>query len=208
MNLVSRQTLERLPIYLRFLKSLEKRGPANTSAKAIADALRLNEIQVRKDLAAVSTGGKPKIGYIITNLISDLENYLGYNNVNDALLVGAGKLGKALMSYRGFADYGLNIVAAFDIDDDTIEKSEDGKPIYPIENLQNLCERMKVRIGIITVPAESAQLICNMLVKSGILAIWNFAPTHLDVPENVLVQNENMATSLAILSKHLSKKIL
>ena len=208
MNYVSRQTLERLPVYLRFLKSQSKSGPLNTSAKAIAEALGLTEIQVRKDLAAISDGGKPRIGYIIDDLVSDLEEFLGYKDVNDAVIVGAGKLGKALMSYKGFSDYGLNIVAAFDTSDDVAGTEEEGKPIFHLDKLEDLCKRMNIRIGIITAPAESAQSIADKMVKSGILAIWNFAPAHIEVPQTVLVKNENMAASLAVLSKHLSEQLM
>ena len=208
MNYVSRQTLERLPVYLRFLQSQSKNGPLNTSAKAIAETLGLTEIQVRKDLAAISDCGKPRIGYIINDLISDLEEFLGYKDVNDAIIVGAGKLGKALMSYKGFADYGLNIVAAFDTSVDVVGKEEEGKPIFHIDKLEDLCRRMNIRIGIITAPAEHAQSIADKMVKSGILAIWNFAPAHIEVPSEVLVKNENMAASLAVLSKHLSEQLM
>lgn len=204
---VSSQTLQRLPTYLNYLKSLPCDRAMNISAKTIAYALGLGEIQVRKDLAAVSTGGKPKVGYITEDLIKDLESYLGYDDVNDAVIVGAGKLGKALFSYEGFKEYGLNIVAAFDADDAVTKASKDGKIILSVDKLKDLCKRMKIRIGIITVPAECAQTVCDMLVDCGVLAIWNFAPAHLKVPENILVKNENMAASLAVLSKHLTEKL-
>lgn len=208
MNYVSRQTLERLPVYLRFLKSQCIDGPINTSAKTIAEALSLTEIQVRKDLAAISDGGKPRIGYITKDLINDLEDFLGYKDVNDAIIVGAGKLGKALMSYKGFAEYGLNIVAGFDTSDEAVGTDEEGKPIFHLDRMEELCRRMNIRIGIITAPADYAQRIAGKMVKSGILAIWNFAPAHLEVPDNVLVRNENMAASLAVLSKHLSEQLM
>lgn len=204
---VSTQTLQRLPAYLRYLKSLSKYGAMNISAKAIADALELGEIQVRKDLASVSSGGRPKIGYIKEDLINAINTYLGYDNISDAVLVGAGKLGRTLLAYDGFEEYGLNIVAAFDTDDNIIGESEKGRKIFPADKLKELCERMNIRIGIITVPAQNAQSVCDMLVEAGVLAIWNFAPTHLKVPDNILVRSENMAASLAVLSKHLAEKI-
>ncbi|MBS3994659.1 MAG: redox-sensing transcriptional repressor Rex [Alkaliphilus sp.] len=204
---ISIQTLQRLPIYLNFLKELSQNKRMNISAKCIADNLRLGEIQVRKDLAAVSSGGKPKVGYVTEDLIKDIEINLGHNNLHDAVLVGAGKLGKALLSYDGFKGYGLNIVAAFDVCGDVLGSNDSGKQILAIDKMKDLCERMKVRIGIITVPADSAQKVCDMLVESGILAIWNFAPTHLSAPENILIKSENMASSLALLSMHLIKNI-
>jgi len=203
---ISKQTLQRLPFYLGYLKNLDKDKVENISATTIAEALNLNQVQVRKDLASVCSLGRPKVGYATQELIYEIEHFLGYDNAESAVIVGAGKLGKALLSYRGFEEYGLNIVAAFDMDERVVGTEESGKNIFPMNKLKNLCERMKIHIGIITVPAEYAQEVCDALVESGILAIWNFAPVHLTVPEHILVQNENMASSLAVLSKHLSQK--
>lgn len=204
---ISFQTLQRMPIYLNYLKSIQNGSESNISAKVIADALGLGEIQVRKDLAAVSSKGRPKIGYNKNELICDIESFLGYDDVNDAVLVGAGRLGRALLSYEGFKDYGLNIVAAFDADAAKQGFDDSGKEIFPIEKLPELCRRLKIQIGIITVPADKAQEVCNTLVENGVIAIWNFAPAHIVTPDDILIKNENMAISLAILSKHLAEKI-
>lgn len=203
---VSKAMLKRLPGYLAYLKSLPESAPANISATALANALDMGEVQVRKDLAAVSDGGRPKVGYQREALIDDIEQFLGYDNTTDAVLIGAGKLGQALMGYSGFDDYGLNIQAAFDLNP-TIEKTGDGKPVYPLSKLEHYCRVHKVLMGIITVPAESAQAVADQLIAGGVKAIWNFAPVHLDVPGNILVQYENMATSLAVLSVHLRAQI-
>lgn len=203
---ISKAVLKRLPIYLSYLKSMSD-GVMNISATALASALNLGEVQVRKDLALVSDGGRPKIGYNRIGLIKDIEQFLGYDNTNDAVLIGAGGLGGALLGFNGFAEYGLNIVAAFDSNPNLIGRMKGGKRIYDILNLRQFCEERKILMGIITVPAEHAQSVSDMLIESGILAIWNFAPVHLDVPDGILVQNENMATSLAVLSKHLSVQI-
>lgn len=204
---VSVQTLKRLPFYLNYLKSLDN-DTQNISSPSIARELDLNEVQVRKDLAAVSTkAGKPKKGFAVEELICDIESFLGYNNVNEAVLVGAGHLGRALLSYKGFQGYGLKLVAAFDKNKELIGTEIAEKRVFPLDKLQNLCLRLNVKIGIITVPAQEAQKVCDLLVDSGILAIWNFAPIHLNVPKNILVQNENIASSFAILSKHLSDQI-
>ena len=203
---VSKQTLLRLPLYLNYIKQLGDNRPEHISATTIAEALRLNHVVVRKDLASVSSAGKPKIGYVTADLVKRLEDFLGYNDVDDAIIVGAGKLGRALLAYNGFQACGMNIVAAFDIDETLYEEDYFGKRVLPMDKLMDLCERMKVRIGIIAVPAENAQAICNLLVESGILAIWNFAPVHLNVPDDILVHNENLAASLALLSKQLKEK--
>ena len=203
---ISKSVLKRLPGYLSYLKSMPESAPAHISATALAKALGMGEVQVRKDLAMVSDGGRPKIGYLRDALIDDIEQFLGYDNTTDAVLIGAGKLGQALMAYKGFDEYGLNIMAAFDRSP-KMEKTDEGKPVYSITKLTQFCRTHKVLMGIITVPAESAQEVADQLIAGGIKAIWNFAPTHLDVPANILVQNENMATSLAVLSVHLQAQI-
>ena len=204
---ISRATLKRLPTYLSYLKALPSEASANISATALAAGLHMGEVQVRKDLALVSDGGRPKIGYNREHLIADIENFLGYGNSNDAVLIGAGKLGRALLGYGGFAEYGLNIVAAFDATDTLIGTTNGGKPIMHLSRLSEVCQRYKIKIGIITVPAEYAQGVCDLLIENGILAIWNFAPKHLNVPDGILVQNENMAASLALLCKHLNERM-
>lgn len=203
---ISMQALQRLPLYLQYLRTLPVGKDTTISAKALGTVLGFGEIQVRKDLSAVSDGGKPKIGYGAESLIRDIECFLGYDNLSDAVLIGAGKLGKALLSYDGFRTYGLNIVAAFDSDPLKCGTDVSGKLILPLERMDNLCERMKIEIGIITVPASAAQQVCDRLIRSGIKAIWNFAPTHLSVPEGVILKNENIAASLAVLSKNLAEK--
>ena len=203
---ISKAVLKRLPGYLTYLRSIPNGTATYISATALANALGMGEVQVRKDLAMVSDGGRPKIGYLRERLIEDIEQFLGYDNTTDAVLIGAGKLGQALLGYSGFEAYGLNILAAFDVNP-TAEKTDDGKPIYPISQLEGFCRANKVLMGIITVPVSQAQSVCDQLIACGIKAVWNFAPTHLDVPVNILVQNENMATSLAVLSMHLQAHI-
>ena len=162
------------------------------------------KVQVRKDLGAVcKSAGIPKRGFLIRDLIGGISDYLGYESSKVAVLLGAGNLGMALMSYRGFENYGIKIVAAFDSNNDIT----DGKQVFKLEELGEICREYNVKIGIITVPESSAQKACDMLVENGIKAIWNFAPTYLKAPEDILVQNENMASSLALLSNHLRLKM-
>jgi AT-rich DNA-binding protein len=204
---ISQSVFNRLPLYLNYLKTLPEDSPCNISATTIANVLNMGEVQVRKDLAAVSDGGKPKIGYLVADLIEQLEVFLGYKDVDDAVIIGAGKLGKALLDYEGFNEYGLNIIAAFDNNNDLAGETTSGKPIFPMDKFEDLCSRLKVRIGIITVPAENAQEVCDLMVKNNILAIMNFAPVHLNVPQNIILRNENFAASLALLSKKLTIKM-
>ncbi len=203
---ISKAVLKRLPGYVSYLRSIPEDSFAYISATALANALGMGEVQVRKDLAMVSDGGRPKVGYHRESLIEDIEQFLGYDNTTDAVLIGAGKLGQALLGYSGFEAYGLNILAAFDAQP-VFGQTSEGKPIYPMEQLVSFCKANKVLMGIITVPARHAQVVCDQLIACGIKAIWNFAPTHLEVPEGILVQNENMATSLAVLSMHLQAQI-
>ena len=203
---ISKSVLKRLPTYLAYLKGIQDTDSPYISATALANALGMGEVQVRKDLAMVSDGGRPKIGYPRELLIEDIEQFLGYDNTTEAILVGAGKLGQALMCYKGFDEYGLNILAGFDQHPD-VDCLENGKPIYTMEQMESFCRTHKVLMGIMTVPEHAAQSVCDQLIKCGIKAIWSFVPGHLDVPEGVMVHNENMATSLAVLSVHLQANL-
>lgn len=200
-------TRSRLPVYLSYLQTLQPDPPLHISSSAIASALGMGEVQVRKDLASVCSGGKPKVGYLTGELMESLRAALGYTVITDAVLVGAGKLGKALLDYEGFCNYGLNIVAAFDANEASTGYTDGGKRIYPLDRFPEICEQRKIRMGIITVPAAAAQSVGRLMVENGILAIWNFAPVHLDVSDNILVQNENMACALAQLSAHLAEQL-
>ncbi len=197
---ISVSTLRRLPVYLNYLKQLPEKT-VNISATSIAAGLDYGDVQVRKDLGAVSGAGKPKIGYNRLELIETLEEYLGYRDVKKAVLVGAGKLGEALMGYGGFRDYGLDIVAAFDIKN--IGQQVSGRSIYSIDELESFCLSQNIHIGIITVPAFAAQEVADRMKESGIKAVWNFAPIHLNLPGDILIHDENMAASLALLKKQL-----
>lgn len=194
---VSRATLGRVPMYLKYLK--EKNAPEeNISATALAKALGLGDVQVRKDLAAVSGAGRPKTGYNAGELTAALEGVLGGGKKNKVVLVGAGKLGSALLDYGGFDEYGLEISAAFDVDP---SGKNSVKPVYDISELEDFCRRENIKIGIIAVPASAAEDVCRRMVNAGIRGILCFAPCRLEVPESVSVKYENMALSLAHLSR-------
>ena len=200
---VTKATLGRVPQYLKFLKELPNEGFEYISATYIARELELGEVQVRKDLNAISGAGKPKLGYVTEELIQKLEDRLGCNRMTSAGLVGAGKLGKALLDYSGFEKFGVKILAAFDCNKTVLSLS--GKvEILPINQFEQFCKEHNVKLGIITVGEGSAQTVCEQMVSSGIEAIWNFAPCKLKVPKGTLVQNENLALSLAHLNNQLS----
>lgn len=202
---ISKRTLSRLPVYLSLLQEKQREGVEYISATTISNLLGLNHVQVRKDLSCASSAGRPKIGYEISVLIRDLQEFLDYNNKKFAVIIGAGDLGKALLGYDGFRSYGLDIVAAFDINPGLRGTYVKNKPIYPVDELAGFVSQNDVHIAIITTPAYTAQDICDRLVKNGIKAIWNFAPTSLNVPRGVIVQNENMATSLAVLCSKMNE---
>lgn len=199
---IPKATLGRLPQYLEYLKSLPEIR-RTISATAIAKALSLGDVQVRKDLASVCGAGKPKIGYETDKLITDIESHLGYERLTNAVLVGAGKLGRALLDYDGFEDFGVKIVAGFDCNETVLTKGT--KDILPIRDIEVYCREHDVKLGIITVGQGSAQDVCDKLVESGIKAIWNFAPVTLKVPNGVLLKQENLALSLAYLKGQISK---
>jgi redox-sensing transcriptional repressor len=205
-RILTRPVLGRLPSYLNYLKLKQKEGADFIASSAMAEDLKLTSVQIRKDLEQTGVSGRPKKGYRIGELIDVINNILGYSNSKDAVLVGAGKLGIALLSYKGFAEYGLNIVAAFDSDEYLCKIEIGGKKVFHVSQLKHMVKDLNINIGIITVPASSAQIICDALVESGIRAIWNFAPVHLHVPDSVILQNENMAASLALLSNRLAEQ--
>ncbi|MBN8218739.1 MAG: redox-sensing transcriptional repressor Rex [Spirochaetes bacterium] len=206
-KLVPEPSLRRLPLYYQYLKSLSEKGAQNISSQTIGTDLNLDPTQVRKDLALTGVEGKPKVGYEISHLIREIAQFLGWNNVNSAFLVGAGHLGSALLGYPQFSSHGLSIVAGFDTDPMKIGKEIYGKMIMPLERLPDLSRRMSIHIGIITVPAHVAQGVAELMLQGGIKAIWNFSPTTLKVPEGVIVQNEELYYSLAALSHRLAQSL-
>jgi redox-sensing transcriptional repressor len=194
---ISKKMLKRLPVYLEYLKSLPEHSN-HVSATSIAKALGLGDVQVRKDLAKISNAGRRRTGRSREQLIQDIERYLDLATQIGIVIVGAGKLGQTLLNYSGFEESGLTILAAFDLMP-AAEQTETGKPIYPMNRLESFCRSHDIRIGIIAVPADNAQEVCNTLVSCGIKAIWNFAPVILKVPDSVIVQSENLAVSLTAL---------
>lgn len=206
-KMVSAPALKRLPLYHRFLKELIKAGRTSFSCTDIGEEMNLDPTQVRKDLQSVGVVGRPRVGYVLAPVILLLEEFLGWNNVHDAFLAGAGSMGSALLGYRKFEQCGLNIVTAFDTDPEKIGLRINGKQVLPLAKLASLASRMHVRMGIITVPAAEAQAVADLMVEGGIRAIWNFAPIRLRVPKHVIVHNEDLYCSLAGLSQKLSESL-
>lgn len=205
LTIVPVPSLRRLTIYLPYLKELSSGVTEYVSATTIARALGYIPIQVRKDIAYTGITGKPRRGYPISELVNQLEVFLGWKSYKNTFLVGAGNLGRAIMGYPGFKDCGLQIVAAFDADPAKIGTRLFGIEILSMDEFKTLVKRMGVQLGIITAPEQSAQEIADIMVDAGIHGIWNFAPVKLNIPDDVIVQNENLASSLTVLSKKLDQ---
>ncbi len=193
-------SLQRLPVYLNYLRSLSDEDGKYISSGAIASALKLGEVLVRKDLAYTSSAGRPKVGYVRTELIAAIEDYLGCNDVKNAILVGVGGLGSALLSYGGFGKYGIEIVEAYDKDPSKAGTQAGGKDIRSLEDMAEGIKKFDAKLAIVAVPAAAAQGVCDLLIKEGIKGILNFAPVLISAPENVVVRNIDVAANLAILA--------
>ena len=200
---ISKKLLKRLPLYLAHLKALPENS--NVSATSMARYLGLGEVMVRKDLAKISETGRRRTGRSRERLIRDIEEYLYLAAETPTVVVGAGMLGMALLDYGGFEESGFQIQAAFALEP-CAGASKNGKPIFSMNCLERYCRQHRVRVGIITVPAEDAQKVCDALVLSGVTAIWNFAPVNLKVPDHVIVQSENLADSLTALRVQMRKQ--
>ena len=204
---ISEATLSRLPVYLRYLRGEAAKGKLYISSSAIADDLGFSAVGIRKDLAIVSSvQGKPRMGFEVGKLISDIEKFLGYHTWKEAVVVGAGGLGRAILAYDGFENYGIHIIAGFDVLPERVGGAG-RKIVYPMERLSEVVSRHGVRVGILSVPRSAAQEACDAMVKAGIRAILNFTPVYLQVPDGVKVKYEDLAVSLAALCGELTDEL-
>ena len=200
------QTLKRIPHYHQILIELEQKGEQFVSSRYLAHFFQVDDTQVRKDMSVIGYKGKPKAGYSVSGLKTAIGEFLGINTENTAILIGAGKLGSALVEYPGLSEYGLKLVAVFDNDPAKAGRIIGSFSILPLESLPRVVKTFDVGIAILTVPKQAAQVICDRLVALDIKAIWNFAPTQLTAPDDVILRNENMAVGLALLSHYLKKE--
>lgn len=192
-------SIRRLPSYLHIIQQALRDGNEYISGTVIANELNLEPIQVRKDLAITGIIGKPKRGYPVKNLISAIEHFLGWDSSRSAILVGVGNLGAALMGYQEFRDHGLNLVAAFDRSSERVGTKIHGVEIFPIDTLAEKAKASGAKIAILTVPSMYAQETADVLIKYGVNAIWNFTNVKLKVPDNVVVQKEDLSSGYAML---------
>ena len=203
---IPEQTLRRIPYYHQILSEIEQTEEQFVSSKYLAHFFQVDDTQVRKDVSVIGYKGKPKSGYSVSGLKKAIGDFLGINTQNTAILIGAGKLGSALIEYPGLCEYGLKLVAVFDSDPKKQDMVIGSYSVLPMENLEKVVQSFNVGIAIITVPKEAAQRVCDLVVAQNIKAIWNFAPTQLTAAADVTIRNENMAVGLALLSHYLKKR--
>lgn len=202
-KIVSVQTIRRLPQYLRLLSKWHGYGREMVSSTDLAEETHVPPIVIKKDLQAIGAPSKRRAGFKIQGTIESIENFLGWDNLSKAFLVGAGHLGGALLGFDGLKQHGLELVAAFDTHPERVGTQIHGVPIYHTAQLKGMIESKGLKIAVLTVPAAAAQGITDTLVACGIKAIWNFAPVKLTVPEGVVVQQEDIAAGLAELCSKL-----
>ena len=202
---VSMPTIRRLPQYLQVVKKYHNMREETISSTVIAKELGLEAIQVRKDIEVLGIKGQPRVGYKLIELIAAIESFLNWDNDNEAFIIGVGHLGRALMGYKGFENYGLKIIAGFDIDPLWIGSQINGVEVFHIDKLSELARRMNIHIGVLAVPQKAAQKVAEYMVECGIVGIWNFTPVTLTLPEDVIEEKVDLAASLAVLSRRTSK---
>ena len=193
-------TIRRYPSYLRCIREMIAAGELHISSAVVAEKLGLDPVLTRKDLAMAGIPGKPRCGYPAQALQDAIKHALGWDNTTDAVLIGAGSLGNALLGYSGFEEQNLSIIVAFDSNPGLLGLALHGVKVRPMEDLPRFVKRMKIKLGILTVPNAAAQSCADQLVAAGIRGIWNFSSVQLEVPQDVVVQNVDLAQSLAILS--------
>ncbi|MDD3166220.1 MAG: redox-sensing transcriptional repressor Rex [Bacteroidales bacterium] len=196
-------TLRRLPWYLAYLKLEREKGETNISSTQISRAINVGASQIAKDLSMINVSGKTRVGYDVNELVDVLEDFLGFSHTHKAFLFGAGSLGGALLHDKGLSQYGMEIVAGFDVNPDRVSMSINDIPVYHLDEFDQMQSQMGVSIGILTVPVDRAQEVAERMVAGGIRAIWNFTPFRIHMPENIVVQNTSIYAHLALIFNRL-----
>ncbi len=203
-ELIPDPTVRRLSLYLRQLELFLRQGKETISSKQLGESLGLTDAQVRKDLGYFGTFGHPGVGYNIAELVGRIKRILGTDKNWNVILIGVGNLGRALLSYGGFAAKGMNVVASFDADPEKVGRSIGGHDVLAMDQLEVTIKAHEVRLAMLTVPADTAQAVADNLVKAGIRGILNFSPTALTVPSTVAVQAVDLALQLEQLTFQVS----
>ena len=197
-------TLRRLPWYLSNIKLMKEKGEQYVSSTQISKEINIDASQIAKDLSYVNISGRTRVGYNIDALIEVLESFLGFTNMHKAFLFGVGSLGAALLRDSGLHHFGLEIVAAFDVNPELVGKDLNGIPIFHSDDFEAKMKEYDVNIGVLTVPINIAQEITDKMVDGGIKAVWNFTPFRIRVPENIVVQNTSLYAHLAVMFNRLN----
>ena len=201
---VPEPTLRRLPWYLSNIKLMKEKGEQYVSSTQISKEINIDASQIAKDLSYVNISGRTRVGYNIDALIEVLESFLGFTNMHKAFLFGVGSLGAALLRDSGLHHFGLEIVAAFDVNPELVGKDLNGIPIFHSDDFEAKMKEYDVNIGVLTVPINIAQEITNKMVDGGIKAVWNFTPFRIRVPEDIVVQNTSLYAHLAVMFNRLN----
>lgn len=201
---VPEPTLRRLPWYLAYVKLMRGKGERFISSTQIAKEINVDPSQVAKDLSFVNIAGKTRVGYEIAALVETLEGFLGFTTRHKAFLFGVGSLGASLLRDTGLTQYGLEIVAGFDVLDELAGSLINGIPVYHLDDFPAKQAELGATIGVITVPVEHAQAVADHIIQGGIRALWNFTPFRIRVPEDVVIQNTSMYAHLAVMFNRLN----
>ena len=201
---VPEPTLRRLPWYLSNIKLMKEKGEQYVSSTQISKEINIDASQIAKDLSYVNISGRTRVGYNIDALIEVLESFLGFTNMHKAFLFGVGSLGAALLRDSGLHHFGLEIVAAFDVNPELVGKDLNGIPIFHSDDFEAKMKEYDVNIGVLTVPINIAQEITDKMVDGGIKAVWNFTPFRIRVPENIVVQNTSLYAHLDVMFNRLN----
>lgn len=198
-------TLRRLPWYLAHLKLMSGSGAEYVSSTQLANATNVDASQVAKDLSFIKISGKTRVGYEVRTLAAALEDFLGFTRTHNACIFGVGSLGGALLQDTGLEQYGLKLVAGFDVRREITGHSINGIPIYDVADFAKVRDEKQINIGILTVPVESAQATADLLTAGGIKAIWNFTPYRIRVAKGIVVQNTSIYAHLAVMFNRLNE---
>lgn len=204
-NNIPEPTLRRLPWYLAYVELLRQRGETSISSTQIAREVGVDASMVAKDLSYINLQGRTRVGYAVEDLIKVLGEFLGFTRHHRAILFGVGSLGAALLQDGGLKQFGLDIVAGYDVKYELDGMRINNVPIHHTDHFPSLQSKMKVPIGIITVPVNKAQDVSDLMVQNGIKAIWNFTPFRIHVPENIVVQNTSIYAHLAVMFNRLGE---
>lgn len=203
---ISKATIDRLPLYFRCLKYMQEEGVEIVSSEELGKRIGVTPEQIRKDLASFGEFGKKGVGYYVQDLLRNIGEILGLHRNWNIAIIGVGHLGWALANYRNFTSLGFNVAAVFDVDPNKVGQVVNGVEVQHMDCLEEVVRQRNIQIGVITVPAERAQDVANRLINAGVSGIWNFAPIKLEGPEHIRIISEDLSVGLSSLSYYLSRK--